>query len=88
VLGRQDEIGSLEVGKLADIAVWRLDTLAHTDIADPVAALVLGGRPPLKLLLVNGETVVEEDQLVSVDAKALASDVKVASSTLLARATS
>ena len=28
VLGRQDEIGSLEVGKLADVAVWRLDTLA------------------------------------------------------------
>ena len=42
VLGRQDEIGSLEVGKLADLAVWRLDTLPHIDIADPVAALVLG----------------------------------------------
>ena len=58
VLGRQDEIGSLAVGKLADIAVWRLDTLAHIDIADPVAALVLGGRPPLELLLVNGEPIV------------------------------
>ena len=54
VLGRQDEIGSLEVGKLADLAVWRLDTLAHIDVADPVAALVLGGQPPLELLLVNG----------------------------------
>ena len=43
VLGRQDEIGSLEAGKLADLAVWRLDTLAHFDVADPVAALVLGG---------------------------------------------
>ena len=53
VLGRADEIGSLEVGKLADIAVWRLDTLAHIDIADPVAALVLGAPPPLELLLVT-----------------------------------
>ena len=56
VLGRADEIGSLEVGKLADLAVWRLDTLAHIDIADPVAALVLGAPPPLDLLMVNGRT--------------------------------
>src|SRR5204863_8912560 len=40
-LGREDEIGSLEPGKLADVALWRLDKL-HADIADPVAALVLG----------------------------------------------
>ena len=86
VLGRQDEIGSLEVGKLADIAVWRLDTLAHIDIADPVAALVLGGRPSLELLLVNGEPVVEHDQLVRVDPENLASEVGKASKTLLDRA--
>jgi cytosine/adenosine deaminase-related metal-dependent hydrolase len=86
VLGRQDEIGSLEVGKLADIAVWRLDTLAHIDIADPVAALVLGGPPPLELLLVNGEPVVEHDQLVGVDSVTLASEVREASKTLFARA--
>ena len=65
VLGRQDEIGSLEVGKLADVAVWRLDTLAHIDFADPVAALVLGGQPPLELLLVNGNPVIERSQLLT-----------------------
>ena len=67
VLGRQDEIGSLEPGKLADLALWRLDTLAHVDIADPVAALVLGSPPPLELLLVDGAPVVEQDRLVTVD---------------------
>ena len=67
LLGRDQEIGSLEAGKLADIALWRLDTLAHAGIADPVAALVLGARPPLELLLVNGEPVVARDQLVTVD---------------------
>ncbi len=60
VLGRSDEIGSLEVGKLADIAVWRLDTLAHIDIVDPIAALVLGAPPRLELLLVGGRPVVEQ----------------------------
>jgi cytosine/adenosine deaminase-related metal-dependent hydrolase len=66
-LGRSAEIGSLERGKLADIALWRIDTLPHAGIADPVAALVLGSRPPLELLLVNGEPVVEHDHLVTVD---------------------
>jgi cytosine/adenosine deaminase-related metal-dependent hydrolase len=85
VLGRQREIGSLEVGKLADVAVWRLDTLPHIDIADPVAALVLGAPPPLELLLVNGATVVERDRLVSVDEASLAREVQRASRRLLAR---
>ncbi len=67
VLGRAGEIGSLEPAKLADVALWRLDTLPHAGIADPVAALVLGARPPLELLLVNGEPVVEHDRLVRVD---------------------
>jgi cytosine/adenosine deaminase-related metal-dependent hydrolase len=67
LIGRADEIGSLEPGKLADIALWRLDGMAHADIADPVAALVLGARPPLELLLVNGEPVVEHDHVVTID---------------------
>ena len=67
LVGRADELGSLEPGKLADIALWRVDGLAHADIADPVAALVLGARPPLELLLVNGRPVIEHDQLTTVD---------------------
>ena len=86
VLGRADEIGSLEVGKLADLAVWRMDTLAHAGIADPVAALVLGTRPPLELLLVNGTPVVDHDQLVAVDEDRLAAEVARASAQLRERA--
>ena len=67
MLGWDDQIGSLEVGKLADLALWRLDTLAHADIVDPVAALVLGAPPPLELLLVGGRPVVERDRLVTAD---------------------
>jgi len=86
VLGREREIGSLEVGKLADLAVWRLDTLAHIDIADPVAALVLGAPPPLERLIVNGRTVVQQDRLLTVDEDALTQEVAGAGRTLLARA--
>jgi 8-oxoguanine deaminase len=62
-LGRQGEIGSLEPGKQADLALWRLDGLEHAGIADPVAALVFGALPPLALLLVGGRVVVQDDEI-------------------------
>ena len=74
VLGWEDQIGSLEVGKQADLAVWRLDTLPHADVVDPVAALVLGGPAPLDLLLVAGRAVVERDRLVTTDEDAVRTD--------------
>jgi cytosine/adenosine deaminase-related metal-dependent hydrolase len=86
VLGRDDEIGSIEVGKLADLALWRLDGLAHADVADPVAALVLGAAPPLELLLVNGRPVVERDRVLTVDTDALARECAAVHRTLLEKA--
>ncbi len=65
-LGRDDELGSLEPGKLADLTVWRLDGLGHHDIEDPVAALVLGPPADVELLLVGGAPIVEEGALVNV----------------------
>ncbi|MBM7414993.1 MULTISPECIES: 8-oxoguanine deaminase [Nocardiaceae] len=65
VLGRQDEIGSLEVGKLADLAIWRTDGF-YAAIDDPVVALAYGQTPPLGHLMVGGRTIVEDDTLVSV----------------------
>jgi cytosine/adenosine deaminase-related metal-dependent hydrolase len=83
LLGRADELGSVEVGKLADLAVWRLDGLGSAGIADPVAALVLGSRPPLELLLVNGGVVVERDELLTVDEDAVARAAAGAAAALL-----
>ena len=71
VLGWDDQIGSLEAGKQADVAVWRIDGLPHADVVDPVAALVLGSPSPLELLLVAGRAVVEQDQLVSANEETL-----------------
>ena len=82
VLGREAEVGSLEPGKLADIALWRLDTIGHAGIADPVAALVLGPPAPLELLLVNGVTVVDHDHLVTVDEGQVAEAARRASKAL------
>ena len=86
VLGRESDLGSIEVGKLADLAVWRLDGLGHADVADPVAALVLGSPPPLDLLLVNGRPVVEHDRVVTVDTDAVARECARVHRTLLEKA--
>ncbi|WP_326700759.1 8-oxoguanine deaminase [Streptomyces sp. NBC_01754] len=72
VLGRADQIGSLETGKLADLVLWKLDTLAHASIADPVTALVFGAAAPVTLSLVDGKPVVEDDHLTTVDEDAIA----------------
>jgi len=74
-LGRSQDLGSLEVGKLADLALWRLDGLAHAGIDDPVAALVLGTAAPLELLLVGGRPVVESDRLTTVDDRQIATEL-------------
>lgn len=86
VLGWENRIGSLEVGKNADVALWRLDTLAHADIDDPVAALVLGAPPPLERLFVAGKTVVERDRVLTIDEQQATTAARRAHDTLLARA--
>ncbi|MEW9548734.1 8-oxoguanine deaminase [Nonomuraea sp. NPDC050783] len=62
-LGRQDELGSLEPGKLADLALWRVDGPYAAAVADPVCALVFGPALPLARLLVGGRTVVDGGEL-------------------------
>lgn len=84
-LGRDAELGSLEPGKLADIALWRIDGVEHAGIADPVAALTLAGLPPLTRLFVSGEVVVAEGELVRVDEWSIARDAASAARRLAAR---
>ncbi|MEU2033121.1 8-oxoguanine deaminase [Nocardia amamiensis] len=86
VLGRAAEIGSIEVGKLADLALWRLDTAAHAGIDDPVTALVLGAPPPLAALLVNGREVVRDGEVRTVATDVVATEVARAQAALLAKA--
>jgi cytosine/adenosine deaminase-related metal-dependent hydrolase len=85
-LGREGEIGSLEPGKLADVALWRVDDLPHAGIADPVAALVLGPAPRVELLLVNGEVVVENAELRTADEEEVARGIAAASRRLSRKA--
>ncbi|PWE10074.1 8-oxoguanine deaminase [Streptomyces sp. BSE7F] len=72
VLGRADDIGSLEPGKLADLVLWRMDTLAHASIADPVTALVFGAAAPVTASFVNGRQIMRDNRLLTADEDAIA----------------
>jgi cytosine/adenosine deaminase-related metal-dependent hydrolase len=66
VLGR-DDIGSLEPGKRADIAVWRTDGLELGGSWDPVAGLVFSAPHRVDRLYVGGEEIVRDGHLLRAD---------------------
>ena len=70
-LGR-DDIGSLEPGKRADLAVWRTDGLELAGAGDPVAGLVLSAPHRVDRLYVGGEEVVRDGRLVHADEEEIA----------------
>ena len=76
VLGR-DDIGSLEPGKRADIAVWRTDGLELAGAGDPVAGLVLSGPHRVDRLYVGGVPVVRGGHLVRADEDEIAREQRV-----------
>ncbi len=83
-LGRADELGSLEPGKLADLALWRTDGLAGEGIEDPVCTLVFG---PARLdrLFVGGREILRDGHLLTADEDALAREAGQAAATLRRR---
>ena len=63
ILGR-DDLGAIEPGRCADLAVWRTDVIELAGARDPVAGLVFSAPHRVDRLLVGGEDVVREGQLV------------------------
>jgi cytosine/adenosine deaminase-related metal-dependent hydrolase len=80
-LGR-DDIGSLEPGKRADVAVWRTDGLELGGAADPVAGLVFAGPHRVDRLVVAGRDVVRGGALVNADEAEIAREHRLAAARL------
>ena len=83
VLGRADELGSVEPGKRADLAIWDLRALAAAGSWDPVAALVLCGPHRVRHLLVEGRAVVRDGRITTLDEAALAQSARRATMRLI-----
>jgi len=73
-LGR-DDCGTLEPGKCADVAFFRLDNLAHAGINDPLAALALAPPARAEAVVVNGKIVVSEGRLLTRDEDTITRDI-------------
>jgi len=66
LLGRSD-IGTLTVGKQADLALYRLDELRFSGAGDPLAALVLCGAHAADRVMIKGEWKVIDAMPVGID---------------------
>jgi cytosine/adenosine deaminase-related metal-dependent hydrolase len=65
---RRDDIGSLEPGKAADFVAFRIDDLAHAGgLSDPVASLVTCGPTQVWLSVINGQVIVSDGELRTVE---------------------
>ncbi|WP_420997886.1 amidohydrolase family protein [Cupriavidus sp. 30B13] len=67
-----DAVGTLQPGKAADLAIYRLDDPRCFGLHDPaIAPVASGGRPALRALLVAGRVVAEHDAIPGLDMAAL-----------------
>lgn len=72
-LGRDGELGSIELGKQADLALFTLDELRFSGSHDPIAALVLCGADRADRVMVGGEWRVVDGRIPGLDLDGLIS---------------
>jgi cytosine/adenosine deaminase-related metal-dependent hydrolase len=83
-LGMDQEIGSLEVGKRADLVLLDLEDLVSLPGDDIYGRVVYSaGREQVRHVLVNGGFLVRDGELVSYDRRELAHEVRKESRRLL-----
>ena len=88
MLGRASELGSLEVGKAADLVLIDLDRLDLAGaLADPLAAIVFAGiSHRVHTSIVNGRIVVRDGHLVTADESEIASRARALAAQMLRQA--
>nr|WP_314493787.1 8-oxoguanine deaminase [uncultured Pseudomonas sp.] len=82
LLGR-DDIGSLAVGKQADLALFRLDELRFSGSHDPLSALLLCGADRADRVMVGGHWRVVDGQVQGLDLQGLIADHRQAAKRLV-----
>ncbi|HLD68071.1 MAG TPA: amidohydrolase family protein, partial [Pseudomonas sp.] len=76
-LGMDDEIGSLEVGKAADLVAFDLSGLAQQPLYNPVSQLVYAsGRDCVRHVWVGGKQLLDQGRLTRMDEQRLAATAR------------
>lgn len=71
ILGLQQS-GTVQVGMLADIAIYRLDDPRYFGLHDmAIGPVACGGRASLRALMINGRVIVENDAIPGLDLDAM-----------------
>jgi 5-methylthioadenosine/S-adenosylhomocysteine deaminase len=76
-MGLESEIGSIEVGKRADLALVRLDRLHTTPAASVVSALVYSAEADdVDTVIIDGEVIMRERKLLTLDEREAIADAR------------
>jgi len=86
-LGLEAEVGSLEPGKRADLVIFDLDRPEWRPLLDPVSALVYSaGAASVRTVMVDGQVVLDDGRVTTVDERDALADVERLVGPYLARA--
>ena len=79
VLGRGQRLGSLEVGKLADLIIVGVSKARQQPLYDPVAQIVYASRgDDVETTIVNGKVLMRDRQVLTLDEAAVLRDARAA----------
>ncbi len=77
VLGMDREVGSLEVGKRADLIVVSMSSARQTPMYDPISHLVYTTRgDDVRTMVVNGRIVMRDRQVLTLDERAVKDEAR------------
>jgi 5-methylthioadenosine/S-adenosylhomocysteine deaminase len=86
-LGLEKQIGTLEAGKQADVAVVNLRSLHSSPYLDPVSALVYSAQTSdVQSVVIDGQVVMKDGELLTLDERAVIEDASRAGTELINRA--
>jgi 5-methylthioadenosine/S-adenosylhomocysteine deaminase len=84
-LGLQDHIGSLEVGKKADITMFQMASADWAPVINPVANLVFSTRGGAHTVIVDGEVLLAAGKVCSLDEQGILEDSQKCADALIDR---
>jgi 5-methylthioadenosine/S-adenosylhomocysteine deaminase len=76
-LGMADRLGSLEPGKLADLAIVSMQSARQTPLYNPISHLVYATRgDDVRTTIVNGRVLMRDRRMLTLDAAAVLNDAR------------